>query len=78
MLSYKKIWENDNKIAYEYNPENSGKTGLVVFDKTNGNYEIEYISESDEFKDYMYMLLKKIRSFIRANEFLDSGIIAWY
>lgn len=79
MLTYRKIYESDSTVEYEYYPEgNEKEKGLVSLSKCDGKASIIYLPQTDETKVYVRMLFKRLREFHTNNTYKASGKVAWY
>lgn len=80
MLTYRIFYEDEYKIIYEYHPEDREEYGLISVDKISKEIKLEKRAYDDEVHDNFFscMMFSKLRKFIEANDYKESGIIAWY
>lgn len=78
MLKYKLLEQTSDYIKYEYDPEQSGKVGLIIMNMHTGECRVKKESPEDFGKRYAYHLIQRLEEFYRHGEFQESGIIAWY
>lgn len=78
MLKYKLIEENNSRVLYKYFPENGSESGLVTIDKETGKCDVEKLAPNDEHRIYALKMFKKLREFLDAKSFDESGSVAWY
>ena len=78
MLKYALIKETEKELHYEYFPEGSTVSGVIVYNKETGKCNILKLSENDKHQRYALKMFKKIREFTDNGSFKREGIVAWY
>ena len=79
MLRYNLIKNEENKLTYEYFVEGrKEERGICFIDLATGEAQVEKLAKTDEFSWYAFHLLSTLRSQYKENNFLDSGMVAWY
>ena len=80
MLRYK-LMDSDNKsVTYRYYPEGKESYGEITVSRSTGEIEDFVLApiETERFKWYFRHMYARIRQFIENDEFLESGLVAWY
>ena len=78
MLKFELINNGKDSVSYRYYPEGQGESGFITVDKKDLQIRNQKIASGDEFKIYFFKMYKRVKKYIRENEFRTEGIIAWY
>lgn len=77
MLRLKLLNEYDNKIIYEYYPEDSNISGRISIDKKTGEIELIRQAENDKFGRYKVHAVSAIMNYFKSKNYKMNETIAW-
>lgn len=78
MVKYILIEENEDTVSYRYFPEGHEDFGSITMDKKTADLVSVDVAKTDKFKWYFYHMVEQIEEFIKNNNFLNDGYVAWY
>lgn len=78
VLKYELIENNKDIVAYRYFPDGGSASGTLTVNKETVKIVKQELAPDDDFRIYLLKLYKRIKEFIHADKFNESGMIAWY
>ncbi len=77
MLRLKMCGESENKIIYEYYPEDGEDCGRLSINKQSGKIELMQQADTDEYGSYKVHAVSTITKYYKQNNYLTNQIVAW-
>lgn len=78
MLKYEIVENTQEHVTYKYFPEGKDDSGLISVRKKDLEIIKQEIAPNDDFRWCFLKLFKRIKEFVKDDNFDKNGIIAWY
>ena len=78
MLTLRVKSESEEKIVYDFFPENTGERGTIELNKNDGEISVIKVADGDEYSRYLHHAVSKAREFFEKGHYEDNISVAWY